>query len=81
MLDASDQAGVSTHYLLYDTAYYEAPDEQAGKVVNVATAEGTSPDPDEPDVPVTPGTVETPTGEYEVPLGIGASMQCGDCFE
>ncbi len=35
VLDASDQAGVSTHYLLYDTAYYEAPDEQAGKVVKI----------------------------------------------
>ncbi len=28
----------------------------AGEVVNVATAKGTSPDPDQPDVPVEPGT-------------------------
>ena len=33
----------------------------AGKVVNEATATGTSPDPDEPKVPVTPGTKEDPT--------------------
>ena len=33
----------------------------AGKVVNVATATGTSPDPDEPEVPVEPGTKEDPT--------------------
>jgi len=30
-------------------------DVTAGQVVNMATATGTSPDPDEPDVPVTPG--------------------------
>ncbi len=34
----------------------------AGSVVNVATATGTSPDPDEPDVPVDPGENEVPTG-------------------
>ena len=33
----------------------------AGKVVNVATAKGTSPDPDKPDVPVVPGEKEDPT--------------------
>ena len=33
----------------------------AGSVVNTATAKGTSPDPDEPDVPVTPGDVTVPT--------------------
>ena len=33
----------------------------AGKVLNVATAKGTSPDPDKPDVPVTPGEKEDPT--------------------
>ncbi len=33
----------------------------AGSVVNVATATGTSPDPDEPDVPVDPGTEEVTT--------------------
>ena len=33
----------------------------AGKVVNVATAKGTSPDPEDPDVPVVPGEKEDPT--------------------
>ena len=33
----------------------------AGKVLNVATATGTSPDPNTPDVPVTPGEDEEPT--------------------
>ena len=35
----------------------------AGEVVNVATAKGTSPDPDKPDVPVTPGEDPEPTEE------------------
>ena len=35
----------------------------AGKVHNVATAKGTSPDPDKPDVPVTPGEKDDPTEE------------------
>ena len=35
----------------------------AGKVLNVATAEGTSPDPDKPDVPVKPGEKEDPTDD------------------
>ena len=35
----------------------------AGKVLNEATATGKSPDPDKPDVPVTPGTDEEPTDE------------------
>ena len=35
----------------------------ARKVLNEATAEGTSPDPDKPDVPVVPGTKEDPTDE------------------
>ena len=33
----------------------------AGKVHNVATAKGKSPDPDKPDVPVDPGTKDDPT--------------------
>ncbi len=33
----------------------------AGSVVNVATATGTSPDPDEPEVPTDPGDTEDPT--------------------
>ena len=35
----------------------------AGEVLNVATATGTSPDPDKPDVPVTPGEDKEPTEE------------------
>ena len=44
-------------------------DAKAGEVVNVATAKGTSPDPDKPDVPVTPGEdpepVEKPDDKVE----------------
>ena len=35
----------------------------AGSVINVATAQGTSPDPDQPDVPVVPGTTTDPVAE------------------
>ena len=44
------------------TAYYTVTeaDAMAGEVVNVATAKGTSPDPDEPEVPVDPGTDPEP---------------------
>ncbi|MBO4677531.1 MAG: S-layer homology domain-containing protein, partial [Oscillospiraceae bacterium] len=38
-------------------------DAKVGEVVNVATAKGTSPDPDEPDVPVTPGEDPEPVEE------------------
>ncbi len=45
------------------TASHEVTEEDilAGRVLNVATATGTSPDPDEPDVPVDPGEKEDPT--------------------
>ena len=36
-------------------------DAQAGKVVNTAAASGTSPDPEKPELPTTPGTKEVPT--------------------
>ena len=36
-------------------------DAKVGEVVNVATAKGTSPDPDKPDVPVVPGEDPEPT--------------------
>ena len=36
-------------------------DSQNSKVVNIATAKGTSPDPDQPDVPVGPGEDPEPT--------------------
>ncbi|MBQ1820197.1 MAG: hypothetical protein II117_01205, partial [Clostridia bacterium] len=40
----------------------------AGKVVNVATATGTSPDPDKPDVPVVPGEDPEPIEEVNAHL-------------
>ena len=42
----------------------------AGSVQNVATATGTSPDPDEPDVPVEPGTKEDPTVDLDTTLSV-----------
>ena len=42
----------------------------AGQVVNVATASGTSPDPNDPDVPVTPGEDPEPTVKYEPHLTV-----------
>ena len=42
----------------------------AGEVVNVATGKGTSPDPDEPDVPVVPGVDPEPTEEKNSHLTI-----------
>jgi hypothetical protein len=46
----------------FNTTYTVAEaDILTGRVLNVATATGTSPDPDEPSVPVIPGTKEDPT--------------------
>ena len=42
----------------------------AGEVVNVATATGTSPDPDEPDVPVEPGEDPEPIEEKDAKLTV-----------
>ena len=45
-------------------------DIQNGKVTNVATAEGTSPDPDKPTPDVTPGTAENPVDEPNPSLAV-----------
>ena len=53
-------------------------DVERGWVTNTAVPSSS----DMPDIPMTPGTITTTTGEYTVPLGIGAGgAQCGDCFE
>ena len=51
------------------TASYTVTDADVknGNVVNNAAATGTSPDPDKPEVPVTPGTKEEPTFKPEEP--------------
>ena len=49
-------------------------DGAAGVVVNVATATGTSPDPEQPDVPVTPGTEEVPTEEEAIRTDLSARI-------
>ena len=47
----------------YEATYTVSKDDaEAGKVLNEATGKGTSPDPDEPDVPVDPGTSEDEVG-------------------
>ena len=49
----------------FTTSYVvTAADAEKGEVVNVATAKGTSPDPDNPDVPVTPGEDPEPVQSY-----------------
>ncbi|WP_304583225.1 DUF7507 domain-containing protein [Aristaeella hokkaidonensis] len=53
----------------FETKYtVTAADAAAGEVLNVATAEGKSPDPKKPDVPVTPGEDPEPTIETKVTL-------------
>ena len=53
----------------FETSYtVTAEDAAAGEVLNVATAEGKSPDPKNPDVPVTPGEDPEPTIETKVTL-------------
>ena len=55
--------------VFYPTYTVTAADAAAGKVTNVATAKGTSPDPDKPDVPVTPGTkTDTTTNPPKPPI-------------
>ncbi len=52
------------------TAAHKVTEEDilAGEVLNVATATGTSPDPEEPDVPVEPGEDPEPTDEKDAKL-------------
>ena len=54
------------------TAKYEVTEKDIlnGEVLNVATAEGTSPDPDEPEVPVVPGEDPEPTDDPKPHLTI-----------
>ena len=53
----------------FETSYtVTAADAAAGEVLNVATAKGKSPDPKEPDVPVTPGEDPEPTIESKFTL-------------
>ena len=55
----------------FETTYtVTAADAAAGKVLNVATAKGTSPDPKNPEVPVTPGEDPEPTYEIKFTLTI-----------
>ena len=55
----------------FETSYtVTEADILAGEVVNVATAAGTSPDPDEPEVPVTPGEDPEPTEELDTTLSV-----------
>ena len=72
------------------TASYtvQLEDVKAGKVVNVATGTGTSPDPEEPDVPVEPGEKEDPVDpsteiiiEEPVGLGFGLGLNVGESIE
>ena len=56
---------------VFTTSYVvKEADILAGKVVNVATATGTSPDPDQPDVPVVPGEDPEPTEEQNPSLTV-----------
>ena len=59
----------------FETSYTVTEDDiLAGEVVNVATAEGKSPDPDEPDVPVVPGTDPEPTEDLDTTLTVNKTI-------
>ena len=59
------------------TAVYKVTEKDIleGEVVNTATAEGTSPDPEEPEVPVTPGKKEDPTDTPKANLFVEKTAQ------
>ena len=59
------------------TAVYKVTEKDIleGEVVNTATAEGTSPDPEEPEVPVTPGEKEDPTDTPKANLFVEKTAQ------
>ena len=72
-IDSLKPGESKTFYATYTVGEFDVT---VGQVVNTAT-----PTTDTPGVPTTPGSTVTRTGKYVVPLGIGASAQCGDCFE
>ena len=62
----------------YETSYtVTAKDVEAGEVLNVATGTGKSPDPKNPEVPVTPGEDPEPTTEDKYTLTIEYIYQDG----
>ena len=62
----------------YETSYtVTAKDVEAGEVLNVATGTGKSPDPKNPEVPVTPGKDPEPTTEDKYTLTIEYIYQDG----
>ena len=59
----------------FDATYTVTEDDiKAGKVVNVATAEGTSPDTEKPDVPVEPGEKEDPTDPVDATYDVDKTI-------
>ena len=60
---------------VFEAAYTVTEDDiLKGEVVNVATGKGTSPDPDKPDVPVTPGEDPEPTDDLDTTLSVNKKI-------